>query len=471
MNRFLKYPRALAWNRRDFLRNASGATLSALLAGPARLMAAAEAEKIAPPADRMIFIWMAGGMAHTETFDPKRFTPYTPGMDARSLASTFTSIDSSVDGIKLSQGLENIARVMDRATLIRSHQGPELNKLAIHETHQFHWHTGYVPPVTVAAPHIGAMVARTLGPLEKEMPPFVIIGQRLEYDNGLRAFHSAGFLGSEYGPMLIPFPEKAGDALRPPEGMTPSRFENRYAFFKALAAESPIGEFGGEHQRESLMRNLEGAYQLFKSPAAQAFDISREPEASRKKYDTGRFGLGCLLARRLSEAGARFVEITSEYIPFDNWDSHFAGHPRNEKMKQLVDAPVAQLILDLEERGLLDRTLVVIASEFSREVVHADEGAGGATIDKDFLYGLHRHFAGAGSVVVFGGGFKKGLLYGATDDKPPCAVVEKPASVEDLHATFLTAMGISPRQSYLVEHRPFYVTRDGKGKAITDLFA
>ncbi len=362
------------WNRRDFLKSASAATLSALATGyPQAMLAAGEEtveEKITPTADTVIVLWMAGGMAHTETFDPKRYTPYKAGLASNEVLSTFPAIDSAVDNIKLSQGLEKIARVMDRATLIRSYTAGDLGFI-LHSRHQFQWHTGYAPPQTVAAPHIGSLIARTLGPLNPAMPAFIDIGQRFDLGEGeeLKAFHTAGFLGSEYGPFLIANPEQAAESVRPPEGMSPARFENRDKFYRKLVKRSPIGEYGSDYQQQSLVRSLDNAHRLLSSPASKAFDLSLEPKASYEKYDTGRFGLGCLLARRLTEAGARFIEVTTEYIPFLNWDTHENGHTRMIDLKKAIDAPIAQLVLDLEERGLLNRTLIVLASEFSRDMM------------------------------------------------------------------------------------------------------
>ena len=126
--------------------------------------------------------------------------------------------------------------------------------------------------------------------------------------------------------------------------------------FKKLAAESPILRDGSNHQRESLLRSLDNANRLLQSPASKAFDLTLEPKESYDAYNTGRFGLGCLLARGLVENGVRFVEVTSEYIPFRHWDTHENGHERAIGMKQVIDRPVARLIRDLEERGLLNRT-------------------------------------------------------------------------------------------------------------------
>ena len=206
---------------------------------------------------------------------------------------------------------------------------------------------------------------------------------------------------------------------------------------------------------------------------------SEESKESYDKYNTGRFGRGCLLARRLVESGARYVEVTTEYIPFVHWDTHNDGHTTVDRLHKELDPPISQLILDLEARGLLDRTLVVIASEFSRDMII--EGVPGsnardqARFKVDKLtelkhYGLHRHFTGGSSVLTFGGGVKKGFLYGKTADERPCLAVENPVSVSDMHATIFHAMGISPKTAFDVEKRPFYITEDGKGKPVLDLF-
>jgi hypothetical protein len=469
------------WSRRDFLRTASAATLSALAAGYPRALRAAESPaKPRATADSVIVLWMAGGMAHTETFDPKRYTPFQKGISPDQVLSTFPTIDTAVDNIKFSKGLEKIAGVMDRGTLIRSYTAGDLGFI-LHSRHQYQWHTGYAPPQTVAAPHIGAIISRTLGPLNPAVPAFIDIGQRFDVGEGeeLKAFHTAGFLGSEYGPFIISNPEQAAESVRPPAGMSPSRFENRNKLYKQLVANGPVGEFGSDHQKESLLRSMDNAHRLLSSPAAKAFDLSLEPKESYDKYNTGKFGLGCLLARRLVEVGARFIEVTTEYIPFLNWDTHENGHTRLVDIKKQIDGPIAQLILDLEQRGRLDRTLIVVASEFSRDSlvegkpdnVVKDQVEVPNAINDLKHYGMHRHFTDAGCVLVFGGGSKKGYLHGCTADERPCKTIDKRVVIEDLHASIFSALGISPKLAYEIEKRPFYVTRDGLGKPIPELFA
>ncbi|MEO6436480.1 MAG: DUF1501 domain-containing protein [Tepidisphaeraceae bacterium] len=472
------------WSRRDFLKTASAATLATLAGGLPRQLLGNDAgeSKLTPTADTVIVLWMAGGMAHTETFDPKRYTPFEKGLESKRVLSTFPAIDTVVDNIKISQGLENIAKVMDRATLIRSYQAGDLGFI-LHSRHQFQWHTGYAPPQTVHCPHLGAVISRTLGPRDPAMPAFIDIGQRPDVGAGeneeLKAFRTGGFLGSEYGPFLIPEPVEAVASISPPKGMSMGRFQDRNKLYKRMLEASPVGEFGSDFQKESLLRSMDNAHRLLTSPAAKAFDLSLEPKESYDKYNTGRFGLGCLLARRLVENGARFIEVTSEYIPFKYWDTHDNGHATQIELKKMIDAPVAQLVLDLEARGLLDRTLIILASEFSRdmmmegrpEAVIKDQVVVPDLITEPAHYGMHRHFTDGCSVLTFGGGMKKGFLYGKTADERPCKTIEGKITIEDLHASMYRAVGISPKLAYEVEKRPFYVTRDGVGVPRAELFA
>ncbi len=178
--------------------------------------------------------------------------------------------------------------------------------------------------------------------------------------------------------------------------MTPERFEPALSSaIRNWSSKARVGEYGSDYQQESMLRSIDNAHRLLSSPDAKAFDLSLEPKESYDKYNTGRFGRGCLLARRLTEAGARFIEVTTEYIPFVHWDTHENGHATAERMKKEIDRPIAQLILDLEERGLLDRTLVVLASEFSRDMMI--EGVPGSTA-KDQSRAKIRHAEAADSL-------------------------------------------------------------------------
>lgn len=473
--------------RRELLQSLAAAA-TATLALPAPRARAAHTTVVHPPAkaDAIIVLWMAGGMAAPDTFDPKKYKPFEKGLAVKDVISTFPAIPTAIDGVQICDGLPEIAKVLDRGTLIRSHVQPDLGSI-LHSRHQYHWHTGYVPPQTVACPHIGAWMGRVLGPRNPVMPAFVNIGQRLEgigENEEIKAFTTAGFFGSEFGPMNLPFPEQAALAVRPPRGMEPGRFASRYEHFKKLVSRSPQREFTSDYHQESMLRSLDNAHRLLGARERDAFDITLEPKEVLERYDVGgdagRFGRGCLLARRLVENGARYVEVTTEYIPFVHWDTHDRGHETVARLHGQIDRPIAALVRDLESRGLLDRTLVVIASEFSRDMI--TEGQPGsrandqANSPKDFLqqpnhYGQHRHFTGGSTVVLFGGGVKKGFVYGRTADERPCMAVENPVTISDLHATLFSAMGMSPKTVYDIEGRPFYATEDGKGKPVEAIFA
>jgi Protein of unknown function (DUF1501) len=191
--------------RRGFVGCTAAATLAALVGYTPRVVRAQQPSTGPRPgatADAVIVLWMAGGMASTETFDPKRYTPFAPGVSVSDVLSTFPAIDTTVDHIKFTAGLE-------------------------HSRHQYHWHTGYVPPQPMAMPHIGSVVSRTLGRRNPDMPAFVAIGQTVEGAGEiatLKAFHTAGFLGTDHGPFLIVDPQDAASAVRPPKDLGASRF-------------------------------------------------------------------------------------------------------------------------------------------------------------------------------------------------------------------------------------------------------
>lgn len=471
----------MEWNRREFLKRSSVATLGAMAAGiPLTNLLSSCNKKNNSTADTVILLWMAGGMAHTDTFDPKRYTPFSKGMEANSVLSTFKAVPTILDGVNFSEGLGSIGKVMDRGTLIRSYVAADMGHI-LHSRHQYHWHTCYKPPQSVSAPHMGSWIAKELGPLNPVIPAFIDIGQRFTLGEGeeLKAFHTAGFLGNEYGPFLIPDPSAGLESVQPPVGMSSTRFEKRNQLYNNLISKSPMGDFGSDYQKESLKRSMEQAYILLRSPEAKAFDLTQEPKEIYDIYNTGKFGLGCLMARRLTEQGARFISVTTEYEPFKGWDTHDNGYTRLIDMKKQIDGPVAQLIKDLERTGRLDRTLVILASEFSRDMMV--EGRPGLKVQEqvdqpDIIqdiknYGMHRHFTDGCSMLMFGGGIKKGFVYGKTADERPCKTIENPIIIDQVHQTIYHALGIVPDANYVVEKRPFYTTPDGVAKPVMDLLS
>lgn len=469
--------------RREFLRKMGAASLAAASASiptASFLSSCSRAPVIPSTADTVILLWMAGGMAHTETFDPKAYAPYEKGIESKRVLSTFPSIPTAVDGLYFSEGLSSIGQVMDKGTIIRSYRSADLGHI-LHTRHQYHWHTCYEPPQSVQAPHIGAWIAKEKGPNNPVIPPFIAMGQRFTVGEAeeLKAFHSAGFLGSEYGPFLIPDPSSGLESVQPPQGMSLSRFEARHKLYRELVDKNPVMEKGSDYQKESLIRSMERSYELLKSPEARLFDLSSEPTEVYDRYNTGRFGLGCLLAKRLAMNGARFISVSTEYEPFLGWDTHENGHLRLGKMKELIDRPIAQLVSDLHESGHLDRTLIVLASEFSRDAIM--EGRPGLKvkdqvdqpdrIEDEKYYGMHRHFTDGSSILMWGGGIKQGFVYGKTADERPCSSIENTVVIDQVHQTIYHALGMDPETHYTIEGRPFYTTPDGQGKPVMELFS
>ncbi len=250
------------------------------------------------------------------------------------------------------EGLERIAGVMDRGTLIRSYTAGDLGFI-LHSRHQYQWHTGYAPPQTVAAPHLGAIVARTLGPRNPAVPA---VHQhrpaaRRRRGRGAEGVHDRRVSRERVRPVQRSLSGRSGRS-RPPAGrhVAGTLRESRSRSIASCSRPARSDSDGSSYQRESLLRAYDNAHRLLSSPAAKAFDLSLEPlehiqqyvpgyspgqqfraEQDRfgAKYEqqmVGRFGLGCLLARRLVEAGARYIEVTTEYIPFLNWDTHENGH-------------------------------------------------------------------------------------------------------------------------------------------------
>jgi hypothetical protein len=465
-------------NRRNFLKSLSASTLATLGASATSRAFEVKHNLSAATADHVIWITMAGGMAHTETFDPKEYTPYSDGLHASAILSTFKSIPTSVDDLFISEGLENIAQVMHLGTLIRSYQAADLGNI-LHTKHQYNFHTSYEPPQSVDVPHIGSWISHEIGGINPVMPNWINIGQQFVEGEKeeLKLFHSAGFLGAQHGPFIIPDPTKPLTSIQPPAGMNINRFEKRNDVYREMLTSSPYADALSDFQIESFQRSMEQAYSLVKSPSAKAFNLSEESKETHERYGDSKFAQGCLMARRLVEHGARFITVSTDYIPFLGWDTHNDGHTTVKKMKSMIDKPIAQLLKDLDQRGLLDRTIVFIGTEFSRDSMI--EGRKGNEVrDQSRVpdvmksiahYGLHRHFTDGISLLAFGGGFKKGFVYGKTADHRPCKAIENPIRINDIHQTIYHALGIEQGTHGTVEKRPFYTTPDGKGKARTAL--
>ena len=494
-------------NRRQFIRSTATAA-AAMAAGFSPRLRAAEsssttepAGKITAKADAMILIWLPGGLPQTDTWDPKKFTPFRAGMKGNELLGTCESIPTAADGIRFGQGLENLAAVMDKGTVVRSLSN-ETKFGAIHLKAQYYMMTGYLFPAGVKAPSIGSVIARTLGRRNREVPPYIYLGRDVATNDDEKLFISEyigpGFYGVQHAPLMVPDPGKGLAALEGAGNMTVGRLDRREEYLRALAGLGPP-ELRSAGKTREYLNMMDGARALMDSPVKKAFDFradekpeilrAYQPQTSASEqiepdyYYGDRFGHGLLLARRLVERGARFVQVEYPYAAFKGFDTHDNGRRRMIEMKRLIDRPIAQLIRDLDERGLLERTLVCVMTEFGRTIASAPaagkEAEGFAerhngsqlVIENERMYGFHGHFSSCNSLLFFGGGFKKGFVYGKTASEHPMVPVENPVRLEDVHATIYRAMGIAPDTAYATEERPFYVTKDGKGRPIEALLA
>jgi hypothetical protein len=493
-------------DRRQFVKVslAGGAALGTGALGPLAsraLLAAGAPDKLPARADAVIMIWLPGGVAQFDTWDPKRHTPFEAGMKGSDLLGTCPSISTSVDGLRLGEGLENLASVMHHGTVVRSLTN-ETKFGAVHLKAQYYMMTGYLFPVGVRAPSIGAAIARTLGSRQESVPPYIYIGRDIDTSDTEKQFIAEaigpGFYGVKYAPFMIPDPTQGLATLAAAAGMSGERLDRRLAYWKSVGTLSNA-ELRDSPKAQDYVKIMESARAMMDSPVKRAFDYANqekpetlsayEPkiahgEVQDKSYYYGRrFGHGLLLARRLVESGARYVQVEYQYGPFRGFDMHENGSTRMVEMKKQVDGAIAQLIRDLAERGLLERTLVVVATEFGRTIANqpkagvepigfAEQQSGDKlVIEDEKMYGFHGHFSSANSMLFFGGGFKPGLVYGRTADLHPMLPIENPVSLVDLHTTIYKALGIPADTSYTTEGRPFFVTKDGKGKPVDALLA
>jgi len=389
-----------AVSRRGFLRCAAGGA-AALTALRWRQSFAAFSDELKKQDRAVILLWMAGGPSQFETFDPK------PGAPTQGPTK---AIATSVPGLRIAEHWTNVARVMKDLAVIRSMTSKEGN----HGRATYLLHTSYPPSGGIVHPGFGSTVAREIGPSDFDLPGFVSI-------SGPSVGPS--FLGVRYAPFLVTDPNKPPDNLSLP--VRPSRLERRLGLLKEL--EAPLARTGAA----PLVRDHQTLYdqtaQMALSPRTRGFDLDREPAKVREAYGRSPFGQGCLMARRLIEAGVTFVEVQSS-----GWDTHGNELPGLKKLIPPVDRGMAALLTDLRERGLLKKTLVIWMGEFGRT-------------PRINLTAGRDHYPQAFNMALGGIGVRGGRVVGATD-KLGAEVSERPVTVPDLFCTFCQALGIDPRK-------------------------
>jgi hypothetical protein len=414
-------------SRRSFLRNvAAGATATPFLGWKEAV--ALHADELRKSGRACILLFMRGGPSQFETFDPK------PGT---SNGGPTRGIDTAVGGVQMAEHWPQVAQSLKDIALVRS----VTNKEGEHLRASYQMHTGYVPAGSVKYPTLGSVVAKELGPAGFDLPHFVSVGGR----DGI----GAGFLGMSVAPFVVNDPNRMPANVALPPGITGQRFGRRLDLLKELEqdfAEAGIGQRVEDHQAL-----YGGAARMVLSPRLKAFDVAQEKDAVRDRYGRTPFGQGCLLARRLVEAGVTFVEVAC-----NGWDTHDDNFNRTKKLSEAVDPAFAALVGELKDRGMLDRTLVIWMGEFGRTPkVNGRTG--------------RDHFPRAFSVALAGGGIRGGRVVGATDAGGN-AVKDRPVTVPDLFCTFYQALQINPRKENRSGlGRPIKII-DG-GQAVKELFA
>ena len=426
-------------NRRAFLTHVSTAAAAATL--PGRLRASDAARPPAWPkgkAEHCIFIWLGGGMSQIDTFDPKqrgnsKATPRVSGTD-------YDIIDTAVPGVRYTEHLAQTARLAERVTAVRTVN----HKLGIEHALATNFvHTGRPVSGSTVYPSLGSVIVHERGAVTDRVPAYLMIG----YPSVSRG---PGFLGAKHGYIHLVDTETGPAGFTPPEGIDAGRAAARQKLLIPMqgraAGEAVLADYE-EAQRAALRLAGPGFMRTFK--------LAEEPAAVRQRYG-GEFGQRCLLARRLVETGVRFIEVSHNlnFINGAGWDTHNAGQLNQHVLIRELDTALSALISDLEEKHLLDRTLIAIGTEFGRPGQF--DGGGG-----------RGHQSALFSLVLAGGGLKHRGAYGVSDalsNKP----VENPVSVPDFHATIYAAMGINPAKELFNGSRPVPIT-DG-GKPITALF-
>ncbi|HEX3316187.1 MAG TPA: DUF1501 domain-containing protein [Gemmataceae bacterium] len=373
------------------------------------------AEEAARRGKRCILLWANGGASQIDTFDMK------PG---RPTGGPFRPIQTNVTGVQICEYLPKMATMVHKLGIIRSMktQSPD------HPDGIYHMHTCYKMSERMPHAEIGAMVARYLGNDASDLPSFVRTGST--------GNAGSGYLGPQYEPFSVDRngrlptfsdPYLQGDAQRR----------------RGSLLESMETEFAREHHAEPFEahRHSEArAWRLMR--ARQAFDTTREWPQAKERYGDTEFGRGCLLARKLVEAGVPFVEIGQE-----NYDSHADNFPVHKANMEVLDSAWSGLLTDLSERGLFNDTLVVWMGEVGR-TPYINNRAG------------RDHYIRAWTIVLAGGGIRGGQVYGSTDINGH-DVRDNPVSEGDLFATIYTALGINPRVRHYVGARPIWATPEG----------
>lgn len=424
-------------DRRQFLAaGVTGAAVAALSATPARAEQASSL--IRGQAEHVISIWLGGGMGQIDTFDPK----VKGDPKSKKPGSYYDAIPTAVAGVQVCEHLPKMAAIMDRVTAVRTVNHSVIDEHAAATNWMY---VGRPVSGTVVYPSIGSIIAHERGAVSENVPAYVVIG----YPNSSRG---PGFLGAKYGYLYLTETGRGPAGLTSPEVIDAKRQARRENYLRKLrSVQAPTDDV--------RLRDYDAAAELglrLSGPDfMRSFELNNEPDDLRQRYG-GEFGQRCLLARRLVERGVRYIEVSHNlnFLNGTGWDVHNEGILDQHKLIRELDDAVSTLILDLEAHKLLDKTLVVISTEFGRPA-HFDGGGG------------RGHQSSTFTCVLAGGGLKHQGAYGETDELSQ-KIVANPVPVPDLFATIHAALGVDYTKYLYDGDRPVPIT-DG-GQPIAKLF-
>ena len=440
--------RGIASSRRDFLRVGSLGFLGIGLSDYLRLssipaLAAPGVAGNGGRAQACILLWLEGGISQVDSWDPKGNTGFKP-------------ISTKVPGIQISELLPQVAGHLDKLSIIRSMKTKETN----HPQGTIETLTGHRPNPVTKFPSFGSIVSKELGP-RRDLPPYVVVPTPTEFDFfSYEEAYKASFIGGGYDAMILPDPSKPDFSvpeLSFPKSISRDALEDRRALLEIVdrqfRQQEQLSEFAAMDDFQGQALRM-----LLSDHVRNAFDLSQESNQTKDRYGRHRVGQSVLMARRLVEAGCRFV--TAAGYKHGQWDTH-SNNDENlrETLAPVLDQTLSALLEDLDERGLLDSTVVIVTGEFGRTPnINPKNG--------------RDHWPHCWSLAVGGGGIQGGRIVGASDETGGY-VAERPVSIGDLYATVYKAMGIDWSKTYMTPvGRPVYIANgfdDEAGVPINEL--
>ena len=381
----------------------------------------------APKAKNVIYLYMSGGMTHLDTFDPKTGTE---------TGGPTQTIKTNADGVQLAENLPLLANHADKIAVVR---GMSSTKGA-HQQGNYFMHTSYAQRATIVHPSMGAWMTRLDGRFNPTLPGAVVVG-------GGSRHPLSGFLSTSHQPLAVGNPNEGLKNVKRLWGMTEEKFEKGLNLSQKLDR-----SFTQKYNLEKVNAYsdmYDDAVRLMKSKDLKAFDLKDESESTRESYGSDNFGQGVLLARRLVERQVRFVEVQ-----LGGWDTHQNNFSRVPERCAILDQALSALLDDLSKRGLLEETLVVLATEFGRTPnINVNDG--------------RDHYPKAFSCMLAGGGIRGGQVWGSTDEEGR-EVIENKVEIPDFNATIAYALGLPLDEIiYSPTRRPF--TLSDKGQPLTQL--